>query len=83
MKRLIRKFGIIYPEDSLKRNWDIWITVVLLFTCFILPARLAFIDPAESEESIHIWIVINSILDVFFFIDIVICFNTAFYDEYL
>ena len=45
MKRHDRMKRIIYPEDKCKSYWDIWITFILLITCIILPARIAFIKP--------------------------------------
>ena len=42
IKRRNRKFGIFYPEDPLKNHWDIFITVVLIASCFITPYRIAF-----------------------------------------
>ena len=83
MKRHDRKKGIIYPEDKFISYWDIWITFVLLFTCIILPARIAFIKPLEAAHTIQIWIVINTVLDLFFLVDMIIIFNSAYYDNYL
>jgi hypothetical protein len=83
MKRLDRKKGLIYPEDTLKRYWDFWITFVLLFTCMILPARLAFIKPVETLEKVHFWMYVNISLDFFFFVDMIFNFNSAYYDDYL
>jgi hypothetical protein len=85
-KRVDRKKGIIYPEDKYISYWDLWITIVLLFTCIILPIRIAFVKPLEEVHdmgTIHIWLVINTTLDLFFFIDMIIVFNSAYYDKYL
>ena len=35
---------MIYPEDDYKVNWDLFITIVLLFTCIETPLRVAFND---------------------------------------
>ena len=86
MKRHDRKKGIIYPEDKYISYWDLWISIVLLFTCLILPARIAFVKHVEEVDTmgtIHIWLVINTVLDLFFFIDMIIIFNSAYYDKYL
>jgi hypothetical protein len=83
MKRHDRVNGILYPEDKFKTSWDVWISIVLLVTCIILPARIAFIKPKEDEHTINTWLVINTILDFFFLLDMVVIFNSAFYDEYL
>ena len=33
---------MIHPENEYKGRWDLWITIVLLFTCIVTPARMAF-----------------------------------------
>lgn len=67
---------MLYPEDKFLDNWNIFITFILLFTSIVTPLRIAFI---ESDDLY--WIIINAIVDILFFIDIIIIFNTAFYDE--
>ena len=83
MKRHDRKKGILYPEDKFKSYWDIFITFVLIFTCILIPARIAFVKPLEDDHTINFWLILNSVLDFFFFVDMVIVFNSGFYDEYL
>ena len=72
-----KKFGILYPEDHGKVNWDLFITLILLISCVITPLRIAF---GESEEPIG-WEVTNWTIDSLFFIDIFVVFNSAYYDE--
>lgn len=50
--------------------------MVLLFTCFATPLRLAF----TTEDGLD-WQIINGIVDVVFFMDMICIFNTAYYDE--
>ena len=33
-----RKPWLIYPEDEWKANWDLFITVVLIYTCIVTPS---------------------------------------------
>lgn len=49
---------------------------MLILTCFVTPIRLAFYTKDEL-----IWDVINYIIDFLFLADIIIIFNTAYYDE--
>ena len=37
-----RRKCLIYPQDSWKTYFDVYITFMLLFTCFVTPYRLAF-----------------------------------------
>lgn len=49
---------------------------MLLFSCTTTPYRIALVE-VDSVE----WMVTNAVVDVLFLIDIVLIFNTAYYDE--
>jgi hypothetical protein len=63
--------------DEFKTAWDLFITLVLIFSSFMIPYRVAFIDPTEETQG---WIVMNLLIDLSFAFDIVVVFNTAYYD---
>jgi len=63
---------MIYPENTKKDIWDIFITILLIMTCIITPVNIAFS---------HEWDVYNAIVDGLFLLDVILIFNTAFYDE--
>ena len=67
---------LFYPEDKYKGYWDLWMTLILLITCLLTPLTIAF---TYSEDSV-VSIVILAI-DGFFIIDILVIFNSAFYDD--
>ena len=84
-----RKCFIFYPIeenyedhvnslDEFKTAWDLFTTAVLIFSSFVIPYRMAFVAPDNETTT---WNVINYLIDFTFFMDIVITFNTAFYDE--
>ena len=50
--------------------------LVLIITCAVTPIRIAFYTTDGS-----FWILINYIIDILFALDIIIIFNTAFYDD--
>lgn len=50
--------------------------MILLFTCLVTPARLAF-----AEEDTLTWEIINQFQNVMFLIDMVIIFLSAYYDD--
>ena len=54
------------------------VSLVLLFTCAVTPFRLAFTKPEEEDMT---WEIINGLVDIIFFIDMILIFNTAYYDE--
>jgi hypothetical protein len=64
------------PDTPFKDNWDLFINLMLLFTCFVTPYRIAFINSDNTT-----WRVINICIDFLFFVDIIIIFNSAYSDE--
>ena len=48
----------------------------MIFTCAVTPYRLAFTEKDEIE-----WVIINYSVDIMFLIDMILNFNSAFYDE--
>lgn len=73
--RLNRKNWIIYPEDDWKGKWDLYITVILIFTCLSTPYLISF----EAETCG--WIVANYTIDICFLIDIFFNFFQAYYND--
>ena len=70
------KYFILLPDDNFKFIWDIVTTLLLLLVFFVTPYRIAFTDEEETA-----WIVIDSIIDFLFLIDIVINFFSAYYND--
>ena len=73
-----RKPFMFYPEDNNKANWDLFITIVLVWTCILTPARIAFDTDDDIEPGFE---TLRWIVDFFFLVDIVINFNTAYQNE--
>jgi hypothetical protein len=78
LEREDRKPFMFYPEDNTKSYWDLYITLILLWTCIATPARIAFDDEKTLEVG---WETVKWIVDFMFFIDIIINFNTAYQDD--
>jgi cbb3-type cytochrome oxidase subunit 1 len=74
--RISRVPYMLYPEDNKKTNWDMFITLILLWTCISTPARIAF-----SEEDTIGWTTLKWTIDFLFLIDIIVIFNSAVQDE--
>lgn len=70
---------IIYPDDSFKKKWDLLIVVCLLYMSIILPFRIAFEESDDEEWGPYD--IVELIMNIIFFIDIVLNFFTAYYDE--
>lgn len=63
-------------DNSYKMMFDLFISVVLIFICGILPFRIAFF-PKETET----WKTIYTIADSFFLIDLILNFMTTHFNE--
>jgi len=66
---------MFYPEDQRKTNWDLFITIILIFTCLSTPYLISF-----EGDSLG-WQILNYAIDSCFLIDVFFSFNTAFYDD--
>jgi hypothetical protein len=70
--RKFKKTCMLYPEDKLKRGWEIIILICLMITCIKAPLDIAFIDQHNP--------ILRYTVDVLFSIDIFIIFNSAYYN---
>lgn len=50
--------------------------LVLVFSCLTIPYRVAFVEVETTR-----WIIINNSVDIVFLFDIIIIFNTAYFDD--
>lgn len=71
-----KKCLIVYPDQIIKTYWDILFFIILVFTCISMPYRIAFV-----ETDTFSWEILNAIIDVFFGIDIILTFNSAYYND--
>ena len=69
---------MFYPNDSFFITWDMWISFVLLVSCMITPVNFAFQDELET---IMWYTVFNYAIDIFFFFELIINFNSAYTDD--
>lgn len=81
MLRKHKKAFLIYPENKVKAKWDVFMTIVLIISCMTTPLVLAFTPKSGSTGELN-WLIINSVIDILFFVDICVTFNTATYDGY-
>ena len=66
---------IIYPENSHKASWDLFMAIVLVFTCVVTPVHICFGEGGLS------WKISNFIVDGLFLVDITLIFLTAISTE--
>ena len=75
-KRVSRAFCIIHPESLVTLVWGLVMIILLLFTAVYVPFRIAYLDEVDLTLYVIEWVV-----DGFFFIDIILNFFTAYYDD--
>eukprot|EP00753_Platysulcus_tardus_P010635 PLAT292.1.p1 GENE.PLAT292.1~~PLAT292.1.p1 ORF type:complete len:1000 (+),score=400.29 PLAT292.1:39-3002(+) len=76
---------VFNPTHWGRRVWDTCILLMLLYVATVIPFRVAFVDGGECnplhDGSICFsqpWFVLDFVLDLLFFVDIAVSFNTAF-----
>ena len=69
-----RKAFMLYPNDTMKMVWDIFISIVLLISCFTTPFDLAFANLINDYPSYRIF---GNVIDGLFLLDIFISFFSA------
>ena len=67
---------ILLPDDNIRQRYEIFITLLLLFSAITSPFRIAFYEIDSMS-----WVIINEIVDIFFTLDIIVNFFFANYDN--
>jgi len=68
--------SLIFPDDNFKQNWEIVLAIMILYSCLWVPYDMAFIDGEPVST-----LILDGLSDFVFFIDILVNFNSAFYDS--
>ena len=83
-RRKIAKACLCHPDTTIKKVWELFISVILIVACFITPYSLAFESLNSEERGFFIfsdgWSATESVVDIIFMIEIVVCFNSSYYD---
>ena len=78
-KRNKKRWFLFYPDDKVRKFWDILQTLFILVQATVTPLDLAF--PKIREKDFGYSMFLYSI-DIFFAIDILMNFITAFENQY-
>ena len=73
----IKSKWIIMSGNPYKIFWDLFVLVLLLLVCIIVPYRLAFYPETQSNA----WVVLYLAMDFCFFLDIIVTFFTSVPDD--
>ena len=81
IEKKMRKKCIMHPNHTFHSFWDAFSTIALVLTCLITPYQLAFYSHYNNEpEELEM---LNQVIDVIFLFDIMISFNTSYFDFHL
>ena len=73
-----RAHNCIHPRNRCKVAWDLYVTLLLILVCVATPLLLAFEGDAEPTWERTAF---ETGIDLSFMADMVIVFNTAYYDD--
>jgi hypothetical protein len=78
---------LIHPNNGLLGLWNIYISILLIFSCMTTPLHLAYFDSSsffadpDDKISSKVWNIVNNVIDMFFLSDILVTFNTMVYNS--
>ena len=72
-----RMFCLIRPRNPHKVTWDMWVGVLIVYSVLIIPFRIAY----NVKNTGTWWMWLDYTIDFFFFVDMALCFFTAFYND--
>jgi hypothetical protein len=58
--------------------WDVWILILAIAICFLLPVEIAFTPPFGHTKG---WVIFEYTVEAFFCLDVLFKFNTTLYDS--
>lgn len=70
--------GVRNPQSSCSMFWDFLQVVMLMSVCYFVPIRTCFSVEVELWSGAFWW---DAVVDVYFIVDVVVNFRTAFYNH--
>lgn len=89
IEQTLQKF-VIAPHSRFKKYWNVVVSWLLIYTATVFPYKLCFLsfripeNPGDLPEPLDdnlVWDVISVIVDLLFWMDLVICFFSSYYDS--
>jgi hypothetical protein len=68
--------GVISPSSRMKLIWDLIVGVIIIFSVVIIPWKISFNVPSTTA-----WIFLDFFVDGIFLLDMIITFNTGYYED--
>lgn len=73
--QVVLPFFMISVNDKRRMKWDMMIILLALYNCVTIPLNAAFTSEMRSSDAID---VLERVIDVLFFFDIIMNFRTTF-----
>jgi CRP-like cAMP-binding protein len=74
---VMRKYGLMHPDFFGKTIWDLFVGVLVVYSVIVVPYRIAFNVVASGPFQFF-----DVLVDVMFTFDILLNFNTAYFDDF-
>ncbi|CAM9173045.1 unnamed protein product, partial [Discosporangium mesarthrocarpum] len=74
--KVFRMTGLFHPDAPVKVAWDVWVIVLIIWSVVEVTFRLGFEQQARGG-----WLVLNYVVDLAFFLDMVASSRTAILQE--
>lgn len=71
-----KAWGVIYPDSSFKGFWDLLCLMFIIYQSIVIPFRLCF--AVDASGSLYY---LETVMDVAFMVDVIVTFNTGFYNK--
>jgi hypothetical protein len=68
---------VLLPDSKIKNLWSYVLIFLFAYTAFVTPVRITFVDYVDTP-----WLVMDSIIDFLFFMDMIINLCSAYYDTH-
>lgn len=68
---------MFHPGAPMKMRWDIFTSILVIYTCVIIPFNLAFDSEYAKTKTYKL---IDSLIDGVFLTDVLVNFNTCYFD---
>lgn len=69
-------FIVVFAQDPRKLYWDLFVGIMIVYSMILIPWRIAF-----KQDATGAWLTFDYFVDGVFGADILLCFNTAYYEE--
>jgi hypothetical protein len=67
---------VLHPDKGLKLQWDLLFVLLILYTSITVPYKIGF-----DVEFVGLWFGLDVMVDVAYYMDVVLSFMTAYYDK--